>query len=144
MSPILISIVVFFGVAALVGAVAMFFRGDENTRAEDRLAVLTSAKPVAGVQNALKESGVLSQPLDATQNFVATFLARFKNLSLLFQQADTTLTPSKFFTISAVMGVGGSVAAGASRNSALNCPTLSNSSPARCVQGTASPPVFAW
>ena len=31
------------------------------------------------------------------------FLARFQNLTLLFEQADTTLTPSKFFVISAGM-----------------------------------------
>ena len=62
----------------------------------------------------LKESGVLSQPLDTTQGVLAEFLSRFRNLSLLFEQADTTLTPAKFFAISAGMGVAGSIAAAAS------------------------------
>ena len=36
-----------------------------------------------GKDNLLKDSGVLSQPLDATQGILAAFLGRFRNLSLL-------------------------------------------------------------
>ncbi len=107
MSPLLISIAAFFGVAALVGAVALLLRGGDNSRAEDRLTALTSGKPKDGMKN----SGVLTHPLDATQGMLGEFLARFKNLSLLFEQADTNLTATKFFAISAGMGLGGSVAA---------------------------------
>ena len=41
MSPLLISIVAFVGVAALVGGVAIAFRDSAESRVEDRLAVLT-------------------------------------------------------------------------------------------------------
>jgi tight adherence protein B len=111
MSPLLLSVFVFLAVAALVGGVAMMLRGSDNSRAEDRLTMLVSNRSGPG---AIKDSGVLSQPLDSTQGAMAEFLARFKNLSLLFEQADTTLTASKFFIISGAMGFAGSIAAAAS------------------------------
>jgi len=112
MSPIFISVAAFFGVAALVGAVAMLLRGGKESRTEDRLAVLTAVR-AGGGKSMLKESGVLSQPLDSTQGALAEFLSRFRNLSLLFEQADTTLTPAKFFAVSAGMGLAGAVAGAA-------------------------------
>jgi tight adherence protein B len=124
MSPLLISIAAFFGVAAIVGAVAMLLRGGEQTRTEDRLAVLTAARTSGGGKNMLKESGVLSQPLDSTQGALAEFLSRFRNLSLLFEQADTTLTPAKFFGISAGMGLAGSVAGAAAGINAAIIPAF--------------------
>jgi tight adherence protein B len=121
MSPIVISIVAFFGVAALVGGVAMLLRGGENTRAEDRLAMMVASRNSPG---GIKDSGVLSQPLDTTQNALVEFLNRFKNLSLLFEQADTTLTPSKFFLICGVMGLAGSIAAAAAGLNAAFIPAF--------------------
>ncbi len=109
MSPLLISILAFFAVAALVGGLAMVFRGGDNTRAEDRLAMLVSAKGGAAA-GSIKDSGVLSQPLMSTQGALAEFFGRFRNLALLFEQADTSLTPAKFFAISAAMGFGGAFA----------------------------------
>lgn len=111
MSPLLLSFLVFLGVAALVGGVAMLLRGGDNSRAEDRLAMMIANRSSPG---GIKDSGVLSQPLESTQGVLAEFLGRFKNLSLLFEQADTTLTPTKFFIISGVMGFAGSVAAAVS------------------------------
>ena len=108
MSPFIISIIAFFGVAALVGGVAMLLRGDDTARTEDRLAMLTAGKSTAGRP---AQSSVLSQPLDATQKALAEFLSRFRNLSLLFMQADTSLTPAKFFVITASMAFAGTVAA---------------------------------
>jgi tight adherence protein B len=111
MSPLLISILAFFVVAALVGSVAMLMRGEETTRSEDRLAELTAGKSGSGSKNILQNSGVLSQPLDATQGLLAEFLSRFSQLSLMFVQANTSLTPAKFCVISAGMGFAGAVAA---------------------------------
>jgi len=90
----------------------MLLRGGKESRTEDRLAVLTAVR-AGGGKNMLKESGVLSQPLDTTQGALAEFLSRFRNLSLLFEQADTTLTPAKFFAVSAGMGLAGAVAGAA-------------------------------
>jgi tight adherence protein B len=111
-------------VAAIVGAVAMLLRGSDQTRTEDRLAVMTAVKTSGGGTNMLKESGVLSQPLEGTQGALAEFLSRFRNLSLLFEQADTSLTPAKFFGISAGMGLAGSVAGAAAGINAAIIPAF--------------------
>ncbi len=112
MSPLLISIAVFLGVAGLVAAIAILLRGGAESRVEGRLAELTGAKVTSGAKDLLKESGVLSQPLDATQGMLEEFLAKFRNLTLYFQQADTTVAPSRFFTLCAILA-GGAIVTGA-------------------------------
>jgi len=109
MVTMLISLAAFVGVAALVGSLAMMLRGTADNKVEDRLALLTGGKTAS--KSALLGEGLLSQPLDATQNLFEAFVNRFRNLSLLFEQADTSLTPAKFFAISGGMGVAGLVAA---------------------------------
>lgn len=123
MSAILIPIAAFVGVAAIVGALALLLRGDNSTRVEDRLAMLTSGRSGAG-GNGPQQSSVLSQPLDTTQNALAEFLAKFRNLSLMFVQADTSLTPTKFFIISAGLAFAGSVAGAATGVSPLVIPVF--------------------
>ena len=100
MNPLIISLTVFIGVAGLVGIVALMLRGSADSRVEGRLAQLTGAKVTSGAKdNLLKESGVLAQPLDATQGIIETFLAKFRGLTRWFQQADVTIAPSRFFAI---------------------------------------------
>ena len=100
MNPLIISVTVFIGVAGLVGIVALMLRGSADSRVEGRLAQLTGAKITSGAKdNLLKESGVLAQPLDATQGMIEAFLAKFRGLTRWFQQADTTIAPSRFFMI---------------------------------------------
>ncbi|HWC89218.1 MAG TPA: secretion protein, partial [Pirellulales bacterium] len=105
MSPLLISIAAFGAVAALVGAASMYYRGESDNKVEDRLAVLTSAKGAKG--DSLSTQSVLSQPLDATAGMLEALLERFGRTRMLFEQADTTLTPSRFLTISGCMALGG-------------------------------------
>jgi tight adherence protein B len=112
MSTLIIPIAAFFGVAALVGALAIMLRGNESSRTEERLAFITAGKPT---KSTIADSSVLSQPLDSTQGIIAEFFAKFRNLSLLFEQADTTLTPTKFFAITVAMMVAGALAGAASR-----------------------------
>jgi tight adherence protein B len=100
-----IPIAVFVGVAALVGGVVMLIRGRAEEAVESRLAQLTGSRG-AGKDGVLNQS-VLSQPLDATQGLLADFFQRFKNLRLLFEQADTSLTPAKFCAISGGLGAAG-------------------------------------
>lgn len=103
MSPLIISIAVFLAVAGVVGAVAFLLRGGAESRVEGRLAELTGSRVSPGAKDLLKDSGVLYQPLDATQGIIAAFLAKFRSLTLWFQQADTTIAPSRFFMICAML-----------------------------------------
>jgi len=112
MSPLILAVAIFLGVSTLVAAVAFLLQGGGESKAEDRLAMLTGAKTAAGAkENLLKESGVLTQPLDATQGMITEFLTRFRNLSLLFEQADVTITPGRFCGICGIIALGGAVAA---------------------------------
>lgn len=106
MSPIVISIVVFLGVAALVGAVSLLFRKDDDGKIEDRLNMLTGTGP--SMKDAPGAS-VIAAPLDAAPSMLANFMERY-NLSRLFMQADTNMSPAKFLAVSAALGVGGAVA----------------------------------
>jgi len=114
MSPLLIAIAVFVATSLLVAAVVFWLHGGVETKVEDRLAQLTGAKVSAGGKDGLlKESGVLAHPLDATQGLVEEFLARFRNLSLWFEQANVTMSASRFFGICGVLtavGIGGGLA----------------------------------
>jgi tight adherence protein B len=105
MSPLIICIAAFVGVSALVGGVALLVHGRAEGRVEDRLLQLTTNNSVTLSRDALKES-VLNKPLEATQGFFDGFVDRFKNLTLLFEQADTSLTSARFLQISIAMAVG--------------------------------------
>jgi len=108
MSPLLITVAVFVGVAGLVGCLAMLLRGNSDQKVDDRLAQITSTGP-KGKGLAAKDS-VLNQPLE-TSNYFELLLVRFRNLGLLFEQADTSLTASRFFAISGALGAAGAAGA---------------------------------
>lgn len=113
MDPLIISIVAFVGVAALVGGVAMLLRGDsESTPVEDRLQMLTTGTPSAAQQHKEKRTmtSVLQKPLDAMPGILDVLINRIKgigNLQIIFDQADTTLTMSKFAIISCAAAFSG-------------------------------------
>jgi tight adherence protein B len=107
MTPLLISIVAFIGVAALVGGVALSLRGDSASMVEDRLAVLTGANSTKQAKDAVLKEGVLAQPWEQGLGVLEGLVKRF-NLGLLFEQADTTLSIQRFLIVSACFGfVGG-------------------------------------
>jgi tight adherence protein B len=110
MDPLLISAAAFVAVAALVGAAALYFRGGQDQALEERLAVLTGARSSSGGQSKLQKT-VLAEPLDAVPNLFEGLLTRFSSLKLLFQQADTSLTPTRFLAISGILWAVGSAVA---------------------------------
>ncbi len=113
MDPILlISIAAFIGVAALVAALGAMFRGGSDSKVEDRLDVLTGLTTAATIKDALHKDSVLSQPLDNVPSIFEAIIQRFSQLKLLFEQADTSLTPPKFFAISGGLFVVGALVAG--------------------------------
>ncbi len=122
MMSLLIPIAAFIGVAALVGGIALLVRGRGEEVVENRLAMLTGSK-VAG-KDSLLNQGVLSAPLEGTQGLLAEYFSKFKNLTLLFEQADTSLTASKFFAISGGFGVAGCIVSGFAGVTATLVPVL--------------------
>ncbi|HEX7446372.1 MAG TPA: type II secretion system F family protein [Pirellulales bacterium] len=108
---LLISIAAFIGVTALVAGVASMLRGGGGTRVEDRLDLLTGSR--SGKKESLITDSVLNHPLDAVPGVFDAVLARFGRLRLLFEQADTRLTPALFFAITGGLGAAGSVVAAA-------------------------------
>ena len=108
MTPLIIGIAAFIGVAALVGGVAFMLRGQPANRLEDRLDLLTGANaPAESKDKLLKQGGVLMEPLDSRPGFVETWMNRFGNFHLLFQQADTSLTLSRLVLICVMIGIVG-------------------------------------
>ncbi len=107
MTMLIIPIAVFLGVAALVGAVAMWLTASTESGVEDRLAVLTGSSTGKQAKDALLKGSVLAHPLEGTQGAVLNYLSKAGNINLLLEQADTTLSPAQFFGISVVMAVVG-------------------------------------
>lgn len=95
----------FVGVACLVGGVASFmFRSETATAVENRLDVLTGAAQPAAQKKA--EAKLLSSPLNDVPSALEDFVKKFFNLRAFLQQADTQLSPTKFFVISAALALG--------------------------------------
>lgn len=107
MDLMLIQIVAFVGVAALIGGLAMLFSRSKESEVEDRLALLTGSSSGKHAKDSLLKGSVLAHPFESTQSLFMTRLARMGNLNLLFDQADTALTPTQFFAISGIMAVVG-------------------------------------
>jgi tight adherence protein B len=103
MSPLVISGAAFFGVAAFVGGIAMLLRGPGSAKVEDRLDTL-AGKKTATRDTSLRDN-LLAQ-LDAP-GFFEKLVSRISKLSMLFEQADTKLTASRFFAISGALAAAG-------------------------------------
>lgn len=109
MTPLVISLLAFVGVAALVAGVAFLLRDPADSRVEDRLsAIMTS--PGAPKEKKPRPT-LLADPLDSSDDFFRRLVSRFSRLGLLFEQADTKLTPTRFFLMSGLMGLLGACGA---------------------------------
>jgi len=110
MSPLVVGIAAFVGVAALVGGVAIMFRDRPGSKIEDRLDLLTGSNtPNAVKEGLLKPNSVLAEPLETRAGFFEELLGRFGNIDLLFEQADTSLTVPRLVAVSAAMAAAGAV-----------------------------------
>lgn len=107
MSPIIIYTAVFFGVAALVGALAFISRGDREAEVEERLSALTGGSKGRGKAEAAQYKELLSSIRDDSTGGVERFVSRYLNLRLLFDQANVDLAVPKFLMIcGGLAGVG--------------------------------------
>jgi len=90
----LLALLALFGIAALVGGGIMLMRDKPVSKIEDRLDLLTGAASSGSKNGAPSEASILSQPLDFGPGILETFLASIGNIQLLFEQADTNITPA--------------------------------------------------
>jgi tight adherence protein B len=98
---------VFIAVASMVGLIGMKFAPTVESGLEDRLAMLTGSSNSKQAKDAMMKASVLAQPLENRQHVLVAYLSRLKNLNLLFEQADTTLTAPQFFAISGILALVG-------------------------------------
>lgn len=104
---LIIPIAAFIGVAALVGGVAVMFRGTTDAAAEDRLGMLTGTGPAK--RKGESDSTVITKPLDDVPNVLEEFASRFLNLSLLLEQANLRFSPTQFLLVSGLLFIVGNL-----------------------------------
>jgi tight adherence protein B len=105
MSPTIIYIAVFLGVAALVGALAFISSGDREAEVEERLSALTVSKSRG--KDAAEYKELLTTMRGDAAGTLEKFVSRYLNLRLLFEQANVSLSVPKFVAIcGALAGVG--------------------------------------
>jgi tight adherence protein B len=105
MTPIIIIIAAFIGVATLVGGVAVMFSRRSGAEVEDRLDVLTG---VSSGDGRLEEQSVLAQPLDDMPGYLEEAVSRFLNFRRILDQANMQISVPKFFVIVGALAAGGS------------------------------------
>ena len=105
--PILISVAVFVGVAALVIALGYLFTGREDRRIEDRLELLAGVRsPQAQEQQSIVKESLLTEE---AKNWFHRFLAERLNLALLMEQADVQMSVGQFALFMAAGALAGGV-----------------------------------
>jgi len=95
---------VFAGVTLLIVAVAMLLRDKAVSQMEDRLKSLTGKGERAGDGSLADLSAIIAAQRGENVGLLETVLSRWFNLKRLFEQADVTMTVTKFVGISAGIG----------------------------------------
>jgi tight adherence protein B len=125
MTPIVISIIVFVGVAALVVGVAYSMRGDTDKELEERLSVLTGGKSSRKKADAVQYSELLSSIRNESTGAFEKFLSKYLNLKLLFQQADVSMSVAQFAIICGALAAAGLILPAAAGMSLALAPIFS-------------------
>lgn len=107
MSPLIICIVAFIGVAALVFGVSYMLRGDREAEVEERLSVLTGSKKGRNKKEAAQIHELLSSMRNEGTGAIERFVSRYLNLRMLFEQADVSIAVPTFATICGGLGAVG-------------------------------------
>jgi tight adherence protein B len=98
----MISGLAFLGVTGLVGAIALMFSDKQGASAvEDRLQVLAGKKQA--VEATLNRDALMKEGLEGLSGIFKSLAERF-DLKLMFQQADSPISPEQFILISAALG----------------------------------------
>ncbi len=115
MDPLLISVIAFFAVAAMVGAVAMLMRDFGARSTEDRLAALTGKKAPDGQSSAITKEDIIREGVDGVSGMFSGLAEKFSQLGLLFEQADSPIKLEAFLGLSAASALVGAVGAWAGK-----------------------------
>jgi tight adherence protein B len=108
MTPLVIYIAVFLGVAATVGALAFIMRGDREAEVAERLSVLTGGKKGTAKGDPAQYKELLAAMKSTEQTTaVERFISKYLNLRLLFEQADVHFPIPQFLVICAGLFGGG-------------------------------------
>lgn len=107
MLTLVVMITVFVGVATLVGAVAIMFRGDASPEIESRLEILTG-KGKTDDGKGEQQAGILSRNTDA-DGALEDFIAQHINLRLYLDQAAMETSVSNFILLTAGLAGGAAV-----------------------------------
>lgn len=95
MAPWLIYICVFAGVVLTVFGIAVVMRSDKEDEVAQRLDELTGKKKASRNQGP-SASELLSASFGGTESAFEKYVAKHLNLELMFEQADVSMTVSKF------------------------------------------------
>ncbi len=101
MTPTVISIIAFIGVAGLLTAVFMLLDQDTNRHVESRLDVLAGkkTKTAEGLSPNVTREALTTEALGGISQATQHLLNRFGSLKLLFQQADVSIKPDQFLML---------------------------------------------
>ncbi|PQO25076.1 secretion protein [Blastopirellula marina] len=109
MLTLVVLITVFVGVATLVGAVAILFRGDANPEIESRLEILTGKGKANGEGGKGEQKGGITRLSDGNDGALEEFIARYFNLRLFLDQAAMETSVSNFILLTAGLAGAGAV-----------------------------------
>ncbi|MFN3149895.1 type II secretion system F family protein [Bremerella sp.] len=108
MLTLVVLITVFVGVATLVGAVAILFRGDANPEIESRLEILTGKGKAEGGKGEQQNNGI-TRLSDGNDGALEEFISRHFNLRLFLDQAAMETSVSNFIMLTAGVAGAGAV-----------------------------------
>lgn len=100
--PLFIAIVVFVGVAALIGGVAMILRGNRDDHVEGRLEILAHGGK-SGATASEEVKSLLANSFDEVPGLLEQVLSRVTNVRLLIEQANASLSPPQFVIIAVTL-----------------------------------------
>lgn len=135
MDPLLmVMISAFVGVIALVFSVGNVVQSRRTSQAESRLAAFTGGKSATGTQIA---DEIVRDGLSSASGLLSQFAARFKNLPMFFQQAESPLKPEQFLLVCV-----GAAAAGGLLSIIIRSPSALI--PVAAASGFACPWIWLW
>jgi tight adherence protein B len=110
MNPLIISAAAFIGATTLIVGIAALIGAFNSSKAEDRLAVMTSRKGRAAEAEGVIRDELFPDAKAGLVGLINKLFERVGRMRVLFQQSNSPLRPEAFFGVSAGFGAVGFVA----------------------------------